>query len=226
MAAGGWLVVAGLAALGDWLCAWRGWRRGLWLFKPLTIIGLLAWGWAAGGYAGGMIWFGLALVFSLVGDIFLMLSAGFFMAGVGAFWLAHLAYIVGLNQGALAWRWLPAAMIVVFLVSFGLLLRWGVPQLAGSRLSRRLQKALLAYALFLGAMVVSALFTGLRPSWSLPATTLVSLGALLFFASDGLLAYDRFISKLPRGQFMVHVLYHCGQACLLAGGMIGLGTGL
>ena len=223
MAAGGWLVLAAFSALADWLCAWRGWRRGLWLFKPLTLAALLAWGWAVGGYTGALAWFVLGLGFSLAGDVLLMLSASFFLPGMGAFWLAHLAYIIGLNRGGFEWRWLPALLTLAFLVLFTWLLRWGARRLAAARLSARLRAALLGYALMLGAMVLSALLTGMRPAWSAPAAALTSLGALLFCASDALLAYDRFLRRLPRGQFWVHLLYHCGQTCLLAGALLALG---
>ena len=42
-------------------------------------------------------WFVIALVFSLLGDIFLMLPSDKFVFGLGAFLLGHVAYTVGLN---------------------------------------------------------------------------------------------------------------------------------
>jgi uncharacterized membrane protein YhhN len=46
--------------------------------------------------------------------------------------------------------------------------------------------------------------------------SLVALaGALLFFYSDGLLAYNRFVRPVSRGRLGNIVLYHVGQALLV-----------
>ncbi|MCD6400487.1 MAG: hypothetical protein J7L73_01040, partial [Anaerolineales bacterium] len=62
--------------------------------KPATIIALMAWLWQVSGFQGHMIWFAIALFFSLIGDIFLMLPKERFLYGLLAFMLGHLAYII------------------------------------------------------------------------------------------------------------------------------------
>jgi uncharacterized membrane protein YhhN len=43
------------------------------------------------------------------------------------------------------------------------------------------------------------------------------VGAVLFFVSDSLLAWNRFVTPLPRGSLLVIVAYHVGQMALIAG---------
>ncbi|NOX30743.1 MAG: hypothetical protein GXP35_11965, partial [Actinobacteria bacterium] len=46
---------------------------------------------------------------------------------------------------------------------------------------------------------------------------LIALGALLFVASDTLLATDRFVVPRSDRRMWVHVLYHLGQISIVAG---------
>jgi uncharacterized membrane protein YhhN len=55
-------------------------------------------------------------------------------------------------------------------------------------------------------MVVLALNVG-----SLPA----GLGAVLFLASDTLLAWNRFLRPIPTGPLWVHITYHAAQGLLV-----------
>src|SRR5258708_28856065 len=98
------LVATFVCAFADW-CAVARDAKGLEsVFKPATLLGVIAVTvvilqtphdvWQAQ-------WFLVGFVFSLLGDIFLMLpSSRGFIFGLGAFLLAHLCYIVGLNPGA------------------------------------------------------------------------------------------------------------------------------
>src|SRR4051794_41583322 len=57
-------------------------------------------------------WFVAALVFSLAGDVFLMLPRDLFVAGLSAFLVAHLCYIAGF--------WTDGPAVVAFLGAAGL----------------------------------------------------------------------------------------------------------
>ena len=61
--------------------------------KVLALLNSLKLGAAAA--ADRQVWFVVALVFSLVGDVALMLDSDRFVLGLGAFLVAHVAYIVG-----------------------------------------------------------------------------------------------------------------------------------
>jgi uncharacterized membrane protein YhhN len=53
----------------------------------------------------------------------------------------------------------------------------------------------------------------------LPAA-LVSAGSVLFYASDGMLAWDRFINPLSHARLRVMVTYHLGQFGILGGALL------
>src|SRR5215475_5571703 len=67
--------------------------------KPAVMIALFLWLWTSVGLQGALLWFGLGVLFSLVGDMLLMMSLDrFFLPGLIAFLFAHVAYIIGLNM--------------------------------------------------------------------------------------------------------------------------------
>jgi uncharacterized membrane protein YhhN len=92
-----------LVAAVDWLAVAKGLKKIEYIAKPATmlvLLGLLA---LVGGFGSlPLICFGLGIFFSLVGDVFLMVSYArfsnrWFIPGLIAFLLAHVSYIVGLN---------------------------------------------------------------------------------------------------------------------------------
>jgi uncharacterized membrane protein YhhN len=72
-------------------------------------------------------------------------------------------------------------------------------------------------------MLFSALLSLARPDWRMDAAWLVSIGAVLFYTSDSLLGYDRFVRRLAHGQFWVMVTYHLGQAGIVLGALLQYG---
>src|SRR5512133_3580437 len=101
-----WLMV--VLALLDWLASWQHWKKVRWVSKPGTLILLIIWFTQIGGWQGTLVWFGMGLVFSLLGDIFLnMSSPRSFMPGVGAFFLAHVFYIAGFWLTPANWQTRP-----------------------------------------------------------------------------------------------------------------------
>ena len=87
-------------AIIDWVAVWRGWSKMRLMSKPLTLMLLLIWFTSIGFWQGGLLWFGLALVFSLLGDIFLLWEK-FFAPGLGSFLLAQICYVIGFTQDGL-----------------------------------------------------------------------------------------------------------------------------
>jgi uncharacterized membrane protein YhhN len=69
-------------------------------------------------------------------------------------------------------------------------------------------------------MVYSALMTWTRPGWSIISAIVVSVGAVLFYASDSMLAWDRFLKPLPHARLWVMVTYHLGQIGIILGAML------
>jgi uncharacterized membrane protein YhhN len=146
----------------------------------------------------------VALVLSLLGDVFLMLRRDTFAFGLASFLLAHIAYVVGLRNGPSNTVALVAASVGVVVIAavVGLRVLRGVVQSG----KRELVGPVVAYMAVLAAMFVCALAT-LNP--------LAGLGAGLFFCSDAVLAWNRFVRALSWGPLAVIVTYHLGQALLV-----------
>jgi uncharacterized membrane protein YhhN len=204
----------------DWLAVWRKWKVLLFVAKPATLMALIAWFWQVGQWRGVLLWFGLALLFSLIGDVALLLSRRFFMAGLGAFLAAHLFYIISFNQNPPVLKAGSLLLLAGVVVLFYLIRRRIIPSLERRSVPALLKAAVSIYSGFLSLMLLSASLTLLRPDWPLAAAALVSLGAALFFCSDSLLAIDRFDRPLPNGQLFVHITYHLGQIALIGGALL------
>ena len=56
----------------DWGAIWGDWGKVKYATKPLATIFLIAWFWSVYLPGSIMLWFGLGLCFSLIGDIFLL----------------------------------------------------------------------------------------------------------------------------------------------------------
>jgi uncharacterized membrane protein YhhN len=197
------LVAAGLAAVGNWISVARGAQTGIYVFKPLTLALLIGSAVTLDpSTAGSMrVWFVIALVLSLLGDVFLMLPSDAFVAGLGSFLLAHVAYVVGMNQGTQGrWWWaVPVAALVGVL---------GTRLVAGLRRRghRELIVPVVAYVLTIAVMVTSALASG---------NAVAAVGALLFMTSDAFIGEDRFVKSRSWQPVTIIVTYHLAQALLV-----------
>src|SRR6202049_5097180 len=105
MGAAAW-VLPGLGALcagADWVAVARADKRLEYVFKPATMVVLI--GLAATLHPAGVEqqrWWLVALGMGLVGDILLMLPQDRFAAGLAAFLLGHVAYILGFRAAGVA----------------------------------------------------------------------------------------------------------------------------
>lgn len=210
------LLALAVAAL-DWMALWRGWRRLDHLAKPGVMGVLIAWlldRWLATG-VGILGWFLVGACLSLVGDVFLMLPRERFTAGLAAFALAHVAYLVGLWPSATVGPWLLAPGLVLIVASLSLFRRLSRALRTPGR--QQLRAPVAAYSLIITAMALAALTTLGNPGWSLQAAGIVALGALSFYLSDALLAWNRFVRPVRAGRLKVRVLYHLGQIALVGG---------
>jgi uncharacterized membrane protein YhhN len=220
-----WFVLFLIVAPVEWVAAAKKWHQVRVVTKPLSLTLLMLWFTELGGFQTSGWWIGAGLIFSLAGDIFLLLRRRFFIAGLFAFLLAHICYISGFLQGKLVFSWavlLPVAAVVVLGVV-------AYPRIVGGvrrRLEhRRLLIPVLLYMLTITAMLFCAGLTWFRPEWGFNAALAASLGALLFTISDSVLAAGRFLRPIPYSNFLVMFTYHLGQlgitaAILLANGLI------
>jgi hypothetical protein len=66
-------------------------------------------------------------------------------------------------------------------------------------------------------MLLSALLTLFRPDWASTPAYLVSLGAFLFYLSDIILAWNKFVAPIKNSRILNIGLYHLGQIAIVVG---------
>ncbi len=207
-------------AAADWLAVWHGWRRIGYFTKPAALVLLLVWFGSIGRFQGLLMAFGIGFFFSLLGDILLMLGYRFFLPGLVAFLLAHAAYVLAFNES------LPDISLPFFGLGLLVLVLWLrierrlTRAIRASRVHGRMRVPVALYSAVIALMLFSALLTLFRPDWRMPSAGWAVTGGFLFFLSDTMLAFDRFVRPFPRARFWVRVSYHCGQLGLAAGALL------
>lgn len=198
-------VAALVAAPVDWWAVATDRRRVEYVAKPAVLVLLLLTAVALDPADPAVrAWFVAGLLASLVGDVVLMLPRGPFAGGLAAFLVAHLLYIAGfvVHGTSGAWPLLGLAVAVAGGAAVGPGLVRGV-----RRRDPRLVAPVVGYMTAISVMVVLAVGTG-RP--------LAGLGAVLFFASDAVLGWTRFVRGFAHDRVAVHTTYHLGQGMLVA----------
>jgi len=145
-----------------------------------------------------------------------------FLAGLVAFLFAHVAYVIGFNIPLPV----PSAWGIVFAV---------IISLGGTRIIRRILHALaskgqsnlrtpiIVYNLAILLMLLSAMMKLSDVTWDANAVVLVSVGAFLFYISDVILAWNKFVSPIQHGRIYNIVAYHLGQIALISGVILHFG---
>ncbi len=211
------LILTFFSAVAHWFVLARQWRTREYVAKPAVMVFLLMWMVFSAGWQGPLVWFALGLVFSLAGDVFLMLSVDrFFVPGLVAFLLAHVAYIIGLND-PLPQISLGALGIALLLGISALRVMRRIVQSMQEKGLSRLRLPVIVYANVITLMLLSALLTLYRADWLSGAALLVSVGALLFYISDIVLAWNKFVAPIKNGRLLNIALYHLGQITLIVG---------
>jgi uncharacterized membrane protein YhhN len=222
----GWMTVLAIAVL-DWVAVAKGWKRVEIFAKPSTMVALFLLLVLTGLSVFQWIYFGLGILFSLAGDIFLMISYArfsnrWFLVGLVSFLLAHVAYIIGLNTplGNLSPIWMIGIGVILAITSARVLRRI----LAGvlEKGLPRLVVPVMVYGTVITLMLLSAILTLYRSDWKPSASGLVSLGATLFYFSDIILAWNKFVNPIRNGRVINMAAYHLGQFALIAGAILQL----
>lgn len=152
----------------------------------------------------------IGMALSLVGDVCLMLPGDLFVPGLVAFLIAHIGYIVAFAPGSNAKaRAMAFALVAVV----------GAANLVGllPRVDAALKVPVVAYTVVLAAMAAFALARAWTPAVSsaLPhSARWGAIGAVLFMASDSLLAWDRFAGGIPMSALLVLGTYYAAQWCI------------
>ncbi len=213
------LGVAILLAFADWIAVYKNWKKAEYILKPAVMLCILAWMGLEGGFTGWIAWFALGILFSLIGDILLLLPYNLFGAGLAAFSLGHVAYIIGFNPTLPPIN--PTSLVLAFMVT-----------LVSSQIYRRLLASIrstgstqwirpvFAYVVVIALMALSALLTLVRTDWQPTPAILVSAGAILYMISDTLLAWNKFIAPVNISRVTSMATYHLGQIMIALGAML------
>jgi uncharacterized membrane protein YhhN len=148
-----------------------------------------------------------ALVFSLAGDVFLMLPGNYFIPGLASFLVAHLFYIALFGQ---AQTWFPnrralAAVLAVGASMYAIV--WGGLD------NPVLKIAVAAYVTVISLMASQAIG---RASYSGDtAARWVAVGACVFMVSDSLIAINKFVTPVPLASLWILVTYYAAQMLIV-----------
>jgi uncharacterized membrane protein YhhN len=201
----------------DWFAVGLKQRNLEYIAKPFTLIFLILW------FAGkadlsnsSRLVFLVGLVFSLAGDVFLMLPGNLFLAGLASFFLAQVSYTVAFNPGGPilnTYSFLAALVIGAIAVAFLWQVKRGLAR-SGSSIPF---PAIVAYAIVLSLTLWSTWTFPQRYSGLALLGRLIPLGGLLFFISDAVLAWNRFVGAFRGGRLINMTTYHLSQWVLTLG---------
>ena len=95
------------------------------LAKPAVMVCLLLWLFTTTGLQGPLLWFGVGILFSLAGDVLLIIPGErLFIPGLVLFLLAHVSYLAGLQEQLLnPSGWSFILLFFIFLNGYRLLRR-------------------------------------------------------------------------------------------------------
>jgi uncharacterized membrane protein YhhN len=156
-----------------------------------------------------------ALLFSWLGDVLLLFEskhALFFIAGLASFLITHICYIiyflrVKASHPSLIRKqpWI-AALVAGYGVSLVMFL---LPRLGGMKIPVTL------YAVVICNMVIFSFHVFNR--LSKPSNLLFVMGALLFTASDSMLAVNKFYQPFAGAGVLIMLSYCAAQYCIVMG---------
>jgi len=214
------VVLMVISAIINWLSVSFRWRVAAYITKPVTLVLLIVWSLMISGWEGQLLWFGLALIASLAGDVFLMIERLPLMDGMVAFLIAHVFYIIGFNDKVPPAEILSLVFAVAVVIVAYFVLAPLNRAIVASENRAPYRLPVLIYGSVISLMLLSVLLTWARPDWSWQASLIATAGAVSFFASDSILAYSLFVKSYRFSNLVVMITYHLGQFAILCGAIL------
>lgn len=210
-----YVVIALLCAI-NWAAAYLDKLKLYYITKPLVLMAMMAYFALNDGFSSTRLVFFIALGLSLLGDVFLIPQrTRYFVAGMAAFALAHLAYMIGFSQ------W-PVPLHTYFLAGFFLVLmvwlfHYYIENYCKESQLPRFQKRLFkVYGVLVAGMALVAWMSLARQGWQRLPAVMAGLGGSLFMISDLMIALDKLEKRIPRQRFWVISSYHIAQFLLIS----------
>jgi uncharacterized membrane protein YhhN len=183
---------------------YKGSRRQVYVFKPLTVVLVILIALQNKFAAAPPLYKQLVvagLVCSLAGDVFLMLPRERFVAGLACFLVAHVCYIAAFAAGGgRTFSWLGAGVLALY---GALMLRLLWPRLG------KLKAPVSVYVAAILLMAWQALNRWMMVGDAGSASAFA--GAVLFVVSDSALAWNRFRAEFKSAQGFVLGTYFAAQ---------------
>lgn len=159
------------------------------------------------------VWVFLALFFSWAGDVFLLFEnkgQNFFLFGLSAFFIAQVFYIVFFHNIRMR-EYIRgnALLLLLVILYYSILVSVLTPYLGDMKLPVRI------YGVVLSFMVMLAMHTMLGKNKR--AAVWMMSGAILFVASDSLLAFNKFFSAFNHSGLLIMVTYGLAQLFITEG---------
>lgn len=151
-----------------------------------------------------------ALTFSWIGDIVLLFANQgelYFIVGLVAFLISHVFYIVLFNKQTVT---KSISNKISFGAGIGLILLYffGMITTLGPKLGP-LTVPVVVYAVVISSMLYFALKGSYQ--WNAIPYQSVLVGALIFIASDSILAFNKFYQPIPYASFLIMITYLAAQ---------------
>jgi uncharacterized membrane protein YhhN len=182
--------------------------------KPLLVGSLMAWLASSIKSKDSTFykWPLIALLFSLSGDVLLMfekMNPLFFIMGLICFLMAHIFYIIIFNnirvEKNISIKWW---MILITLCYYSILLSTLFPYLGEMKVP----------VIIYGAVISTVFFIALHLLfYKSMANMLIVIGAVLFVASDSILAFNKFYSSFNYAGLLIMLTYAFAQYCITKG---------
>jgi sterol desaturase/sphingolipid hydroxylase (fatty acid hydroxylase superfamily)/uncharacterized membrane protein YhhN len=188
-----------------------GFIDGYMVFKPLTMmiaitfVAVYAYSTRARGRFHALLL--AALVFSLAGDVFLMLPGNYFIPGLASFLVAHIFYIALFRQEQV---WFPSKRALLGVLAVGAVM---YSIIWGGLNDPVLKIAVAAYVTVISLMAAQAI--GRATSTGDAAARWVALGACVFMVSDSLIAINKFVTPVALSSLWILATYYCAQMLIL-----------
>jgi uncharacterized membrane protein YhhN len=161
-------------------------------------------------------WLITALIFSLMGDCFLIFVAKselFFILGLVSFLCSHICYILLFNKQK---KSVSSSKSKIYSLNFALIalyllaMLWILAPKLGD-----LTIPVIVYATVLSLMYASAIKG--NAFWTEAGKENVFLGALFFVISDSILAFNKFYMPIPMSSFLIMFTYILAQFFIVKG---------
>ncbi len=160
-----------------------------------------------------------ALIFSFLGDVFLVKDSSLhFMLGLAAFLIAHVFYILffyrihSINNKSRPLFWISGIIILSYVAALNYLFNSNVA-------AQGLTIPVLLYSLVLGTMAFAAINVNYTAKHTKSFRVFyIIAGAIIFVASDSMLAFNKFyLAKPLPGFYISMVTYSVAQFFIVSG---------